>query len=203
MARVQKAHPQFDLRLPITLPILRRITDALDHCSLTVYQKAMYKSMFLLAFSAFLRVGELSVSNNNTANVLKLDNVMRSHDTGGLKLVFQNFKHSQGRQACIDIERQDNVHCPVQSLLNYLEKRAAFKSVFLYCWSNGKPVSRRTFSQILKSTLMHVGLNPTIYTAHSFRIGAACHAVSRGYSDAQIREMGRWQSDAFKKYIRM
>ena len=31
VAGVQKAHPQFDLRLPITLPILRGITDALDH----------------------------------------------------------------------------------------------------------------------------------------------------------------------------
>ena len=149
----------------------------------------MYKSMFLLAFAAFLRVGELSVSNNNTANVLKLDNVMRSHDTGGLKLVFQNFKHSQGRQACIDIERQDNVHCPVQSLLNYLEKRAAFKSVFLYCWSNGKPVSRRTFSQILKSTLMHVGLNPTIYTAHIFWMGQ--HSMQFHWNTLMLRS-GKW-----------
>ncbi len=37
---------------------------------------------------------------------------------------------------------------------------------------------------------------------HSFRIGAATFAAERGFSDAQIRSMGRWQSDAFRKYIR-
>ena len=27
-------------------------------------------------------------------------------------------------------------------------------------------------------------------------------AADRGWSDAKIREMGRWKSNAFKKYIR-
>jgi hypothetical protein len=42
-----------------------------------------------------------------------------------------------------------------------------------------------------------------MYKAHSFRIGAATHAASRGYSDQDIQIMGRWHSDAFKKYIRI
>ena len=161
----------------------------------------MYKNMSSLAFAAFLLVEELSVSNGNTANVLKLMDVMPSHDTGGLKLVFQNFKHCQGRPACVDIARQNDAHCPVQSLLTYLGKRASFKSEFLYCWPNGQPVSRRAFAQTLSTAVIHAGLNSTIYTAHSFQIGAACHAVSLGYSDAKIREKGRWQFDPFKRYI--
>ena len=42
----------------------------------------------------------------------------------------------------------------------------------------------------------------TRYKGHSFRIGAATFAAECGFSDAQIRLMGRWQSDAFRKYIR-
>jgi hypothetical protein len=33
-------------------------------------------------------------------------------------------------------------------------------------------------------------------------IGAASFAAENGLSDAQIRSMGRWNSNAFRKYIR-
>ena len=46
-------------------------------------------------------------------------------------------------------------------------------------------------------------LNPSVYKGHSFRIGAASHAAERGMSDAQIRILGRWKSNAFLKYIRV
>ena len=49
--------PKFDMRLPITLHLLHKITGALDHCSQSLYQRTMYKNMFLLAFAAFLRIG--------------------------------------------------------------------------------------------------------------------------------------------------
>ena len=31
---------------------------------------------------------------------------------------------------------------------------------------------------------------------------AACHAADLGYTDSQIRALGRWKSDGFKLYIR-
>ena len=40
-------------------------------------------------------------------------------------------------------------------------------------------------------------------TKDSFRIGAATYAAEQGISDTKIRHMGRWKSDAFKKYIRI
>ena len=67
----RKSKPKLDVRLPITQCILHKLVDALDHCSASGTQKVMYKSMFLLAFAAFLRIGEMSVSNGNTSNVLK------------------------------------------------------------------------------------------------------------------------------------
>ena len=33
-------------------------------------------------------------------------------------------------------------------------------------------------------------------------IGAASHKADMGFSDAQIRTLGRWKSDAFRIYIR-
>jgi hypothetical protein len=41
------------------------------------------------------------------------------------------------------------------------------------------------------------------YKGHSFRIGSVSHASSTGVSDEHIQLMGRWNSNAFKKYIRI
>ena len=53
----------------------------------------------------------------------------------------------------------------------------------------------------MKVALKFCGLDPEVYTAHSFRIGAASHALRTGHSNTQIQETGSWQSDAFRKYI--
>ena len=39
--------------------------------------------------------------------------------------------------------------------------------------------------------------------SHSFRIGGATNAISKGVPYEKVKEMGRWQSDAAKRYIRI
>ena len=41
---------------------------------------------------------------------------------------------------------------------------------------------------------------PNINT-HSFRIGGASAAASAGVPDSQIQILGRWSSDAYRRYI--
>ena len=68
---------------------------------------------------------------------------------------------------------------------------------------DGLPVSPSNFSQRLSAAVQLCGLAPSRYKGHSFRIGAASHAADRGWSDAQIRALGRWKSNAFQRYIRV
>lgn len=65
------------------------------------------------------------------------------------------------------------------------------------------PVSRKFFADLLSLSLKSCGLDSTRYKGHSFRIGAASFAAERGMSDAQIRALGCWKSNAFLKYIRI
>ena len=46
------------------------------------------------------------------------------------------------------------------------------------------------------------GLDPTKYAGHSFRIGAATSAASKGINDSTIKLLGRWESEAYQIYIR-
>ena len=54
----------------------------------------------------------------------------------------------------------------------------------------------------LKGALAFCDLDCSSYKSLSVRIGAPSLAAKNGMSDAQIRGLGRWKSDAFKLYIR-
>lgn len=75
-------------------------------------------------------------------------------------------------------------------------------SVTALCNADFSPVSLHQFNTELQRCLTYCGLDLSRYKSHSFRIGGACHAADNGFSDAQIRALGRWKSDAFKVYLR-
>lgn len=68
---------------------------------------------------------------------------------------------------------------------------------------DGLPISRAHFSQQLSLAIQFCRLAPSRYKGHSFRIDAASFAADQGFSDTQIRLLGRWKSNAFQKYIRL
>ena len=72
----------------------------------------------------------------------------------------------------------------------------------LFCHADNTPITVNQFNTELRRCLNFCGLNAQRYKGHSFCIGAACLAADKGFSDAQIRALGRWKSDAFKLYIR-
>ena len=119
------------------------------------------------------------------------------------KLVISDYKHNTtGRPFSIIIHRESTVHfCPVEFLLRWYRMRGS-NSGPLFCLADGSAVKREVFTRQLKGALAFCDLDCSSYKSHSFRIGAASLAAENGMSDAQIRGLGRWKSDAFKLYIR-
>ena len=62
---VRKVKPTRDRRLPITKDILEKLILATGQAFKDAYIRNLYQSMFLLAFHAFLRVGEITASPHN------------------------------------------------------------------------------------------------------------------------------------------
>lgn len=58
------------------------------------------------------------------------------------------------------------------------------------------------FWENLHKCMSVCGLDSSRYKGHSFCIGAASLEAEKGLSVSQIRAMGRWNSNAFRKYIR-
>lgn len=199
-----KLSARVDARLPITLPILHRILALGSELSLSGYELCLFRSMCSLAFHAFLRVGEMAVTNGNN-QVLMLNDITQlindANQVISLRVTFHNYKHSYNQPPVSILIHCQDTFCPVKLLREYLAYRGSVQGpLFLL---DGSPIQRRYLCALLNVAIKRCGLSSSQYKGHSFRIGAASHAAERGLSDAQIRFRGRWKSNAFLRYIRL
>ena len=76
---------------------------------------------------------------------------------------------------------------------------------FYICHSH-KFWPRYLFLPLCSLCLLHICTiisMPHQWYRHTCQLWAASHAADQGMSDAQIRALGRWKSNAFQKYIRI
>ena len=196
-----------DLRLPISRPVLHKLVGSLGHTVSSAFQRTLFSAMFLLAFYGFFRIGELAAKSVNSGRAVVQYNQIRFLTQKGnvhmIKITITKFKHNNNhRPFDILIERElSSLFCPVQAMLKFCHTRG-HQPEPLFCHPDLSPITVSQFNAELHHCLIFCGLDTSRYKGHSFRIGAACHAADKGFSDAQIRALGRWKSDAFKVYIR-
>lgn len=196
-----------DMRRPITLSVLSDLLDSLSHVCNSFYQQKLFTAMFLLAFHAFLRIGEITVRGKENPNLLQLENIsVQSSQTKSPTIVvmMSNFKHNASKQTvALHIQSQrHNKFCPVTHFNNFLHLRGG-KSGPLFCYRDLSPITRTEFCSVLNASLLFANYDTKTYKSHSFRIGAATTAHMLGLSDSKIRAMGRWHSDSYLRYIRI
>lgn len=203
-----KVGPTVDSRLPITGEILTKIVNALRHTIPDHAQMLLLKALFLIAFHGFFRLGELVITSK-----IRVDFVIQRSDVRfevvnnklkHVQLILRHFKTiSLGQPRFITLETSNNIHsCPVHALFQYLKHYRHLKGP-LFQFLDGCPVSYSFVSRKLCEVIKFIGLDPKQYKGHSFRIGAATHAAQVGFSENAIQNMGRWKSDAVKRYIRI
>ncbi|XP_078354820.1 uncharacterized protein LOC144639381 [Oculina patagonica] len=195
-----------DVRLPISKPILHDLVNSLQRTNSSAAQRVLFSAMFLTAFYGFFRISELAAKSARSNAVIQYDNLRLLKSAGkihSIKITITHFKHNINNRPVDIIITGDNTlqFCPVKSLLQYCEMRGD-KPGPLFCHLDNSPILVTQFNTELRRCLNFCGLDPQRYKSHSFRIGAACLAADKGFSDAQIRALGRWKSDAFKLYIR-
>lgn len=204
-----KSKPTTDPRLPITPEILSSLLQSLEHTTSSFFTKLLLKAMFILAFCAFLRIGEITKTPNPTQHFLLFGNVftgLDEHQNGYVEINIPHFKHAKSNTTTLRLHQNKNnpCFCPYQSMHNYLKVRKhASPSDPLFSFMDNTPISKQYFTQQLRLALSFCNFDLNRYQSHSFRIGAATTAAARGFSELQIQTMGRWNSNAFRKYIRI
>ena len=62
-------------------------------------------------------------------------------------------------------------------------------------------VSHQKFTERLKILLTKSGMDPNLFSGHSFRRGGASYLYSVGGSTLMVQVLGSWSSQIFTRYI--
>ena len=195
-----------DARLPITLEILNKILNRLPVVCTSPYEALLFSAAFSMAYHGFFRVGEIVFTKlGQEHKILGVSDVkIRTINNSRVINVYIAFSKTdqEGKGTLICIQGNNTAACPVLLLQRYLLQRPNVNGA-LFCHTNGKPVTRYQFSAVLRKALVSAGMQSDNFKSHSFRIGAASEASANGISDSKIMELGRWKSQAVKKYLRL
>ena len=210
LAGARRSHNSPNVRLPITPDILNKILQALLVSEFDNYTKILLRAMILLAFFAFLRVGEITSTPGGIAQHTIQDAEVQLLGADAeakplsIKVCISNYKHSAGHPPTeLMIHRaQDPLLCPVLAVWAFRTIRPNVQGHF-FMFKTGQSVPRSFFASRFMDLISRAGLDTARYKCHSLRIGAATTAAAKGVPEATIQRLGRWHSNSFNKYIRM
>ena len=203
-------------RLPVTLELLSLMREILLADRKTnKTEKLAYWAVACIAFFGSLRLCELLPEKARTIDprfdIMRRDIIIKSRKVGGVKRQFLELnlkcpKESKTNKEGIKIEVFDNqtAYCPVQAFIEY-EQEFGFitpKNAVFRLEKSGDAISTKRFNRTLK-TMFKPFVSYGKISGHSFRSGISSLMGRAGFEDSEIQVLGRWSSDAYKKYVKL
>ncbi|XP_053321351.1 uncharacterized protein LOC128492713 [Spea bombifrons] len=190
-----------DSRRPVTFRLLERICGCLCSICSSGFKVGLFHLSFLLAFFGAFRIGELVAANTKSQGGLQLRDVCLGTEMVEI-LIRRSKTDKNGKGFKVQLlSFPGSDLCPVGSLRAYLAIRPEGEGSLLRHADNTS-LSRFQFVAVFRKCLGSLGLAPSEFESHSFRIRAATQAARWGLGDAIIKRIGRWESGRFRRYIR-
>ena len=194
-------------RLPITPAILRKLKEVWSESAGDPDTKLIWAAC-CLCFFAFLRAGEMTTPDEGgydpgvhlSYGDVALDD---PRQPSFVRISIKQSKTDPFRRGVqLFVGRTGSDLCPVGALLSYLQCRGSAPGP-LFVFTSGQYLSRKRFVELVRAALARTELDQQKYCGHSFRIGAASTAASKGIEDSIIKTLGRWESTAYLRYVRI
>ena len=196
-----KGTPQFVL--PIDPVILRRM---FTHINTDNSQDLSLWCSFLVAFYCLFRKANVVPKDQNfdpecvlTRSDIVVDEVGRN------VLIYVNFSKVNQYQKSfhvIPIPANDD---PALDLYRHIKRLFSTVTVPVtspaFMYTNTKFVSYKSFTTRLKQLLAKSGLDPALYSGHSFRRGGASYLYGIGGATLMVQVLGDWASQIFTRYL--
>ena len=195
---VRRSAPAAECRtVPATLEMIQALKIAATTSQRLIEFRAFVMAVF--CFAGALRFSE--------CQGLQFKHV-RLTDSG-LELFLAHSKTDQHKKGqVVELSATGSNCCPRANFTEYSTLLAPGKEVpdaFVFAnLSNAKPVSKDNTIRTLRDMLKRQGVpNAQRITLHSFRIGCATRLIAHNVDSVDIRQLGRWKSNAaFDRYNR-
>jgi hypothetical protein len=189
--------------LPIDPVILRRMYKFVN---IKKTSDLAYWCGFLIAFYTLFRKANVCPKDQKFDKdaVLKRGDIVIDEASERV-LIFVNFsKTNQFQKQChvVPIPKNDDPSLDLFTHLRALFMRVtASEDAPALSYSQKQFVTHQPFTEKLKSLLVKAGLDPALYSGHSFRRGGASYLYSVGGSTLMVQVMGCWSSQIFTRYL--
>ena len=194
--RTQGSRHSRSRRRPITLTHINTVYEHVDR----IHHKedaSMLKAAITVAYFGMLRVSEYTSTNAHTYDAER--NLMRQDIYAMQHMVMVHIKSSKTEPfrvgVSIRIAATSHTICPVRWVRVYLQ---SWKESYgpLFTFRSGRYLVRNDIAKLMTNSLAGTNIN-----THSFRAGGATNLANLGVPDYVIQIMGRWRSDAYKRYL--
>ena len=206
-------------RLPIHLKLLEVLLFEVERLFATQpYLCTLYQALLSMAYYGLFRIGEL-VNSDHVAkakdvliavNKRKLLFILFSSKTHGKESRPQKIKIAEAKR----IEKSPGGpavttpfrhFCPFDLATKFLRARGVdYYSVSepFFVYRDHSPVEAEDVRKTLATLLKQINLNPTFYSFHSLRAGRVTDMAKWGFTVDQIKQIGRWKSNAVYRYLK-
>ena len=190
------------VRNPISAKLLKRLVCSVKSSVHHRYTKVLLISLFTLMYHGVLRCSEICYSAI-TSHTLQYNQIylVHHHSKPALKIKFTSYKHSGQKITPLLICSTFDHICPVKAFIKYQALRGTHEGP-LFCDQYRNPISRQQLLSYMHHHLSLVGCNASNFNTHSFRIGRTTDLAAQGYTHMEIKNIGRWKSDAYLCYIK-
>ena len=201
-------------RLPVTPDILLLIKARLSESSYCLLdQRMLWAVCSNLFFGAFRGCELLARSEKefDPAYTLLLEDINVAADdiSEGSELLQYKLKAPKedklGRITIVDVYQSRADLCPVRAFKKWQQNNPpAERGQPLFRWATGTPLTGCRLTAVIRERLAgFLDGSESRYSTHSFRAGAASMLGSLGYSDSDVKALGRWTSRSFEIYIKL
>ena len=145
-----------------------------------------------------LRISEITNYSKSFHHAIQYADIKICKIQQKIEITLNTYKHSKGKPTIYDLQCDGQLWAMTHK---YIQARGSQGGSF-FLHPDKKIISKKFFTTNLQQDIYALGLEGKNYNSHSFRIGRASSLALEGESSTTISLIGRWNSEAYKRYIK-
>lgn len=201
-------------RLPMTMTLMKLLKEKIRRWDKDNETKLCVWTVCTIAFHGAFRIHELlcrtETSFDPAYDLLREDLSLHTVQCEGEERRFLTVRlkcpkeQREGKSVLVDIFESGGDICPIKAFCKWGKVSRGEPAWPAFRRQCGTPLTGRKLNAYIRELLGgSVDYTKGQITSHSFRTGIASILGSKGFSDEEIKQAGRWSSNAFQAYMKL